>query len=286
MLALTKRAIVCLALMATNTGISAETKQLIWKTQPGISVSECMTADTDGQDFEKDFARRASRIHGTPAGDWAIRHYLFAHLATAQLRWDAASRTLYLNGKLTPGALPAIAAEFERQPAPRRLVVNSFGGDSRTGMAIASLLSKYQVALTVQGFCMSSCANYLLPAAREVQLDNAVIGLHGSAAACNEKLSVWAGLRKWRLSDYLHFLNVAKLDGAFASNYPSLAEVITLSQEVDRGGKDGLARGWLVVVPARAEQLGIRVTSIKSTQTFDLLAADPDDSLIGKIHIF
>ncbi|WP_431261467.1 ATP-dependent Clp protease proteolytic subunit [Roseateles chitinivorans] len=223
---------------------------------------------------------------GRPVGDVAVQRYFAAHRDSARLRLDASTGTVSLEGTISQATVRTLAGALEKQPVPRHLVVNSFGGNARAGMAIADLLRRHQLAMTVRGFCMSACAVYLLPAAREVHLDDAVIGLHGRPATCREQLSPWTGIRQWGLSNYLEFIKVARLDADFAAGTPRMGEAVSLSQRSDRGAMDGRARDWLVVSPSQVARLGIPVASISSTDTFDAIASDRDRSLIGGIHVY
>lgn len=63
----------------------------------------------------------------------------------------------------------------------RRLEITSGGGEVRTAMKIGRSLAARQAELVVVGYCGSSCANYLIPAANRVRVSaGARILLHGS----------------------------------------------------------------------------------------------------------
>lgn len=280
-----KRIFLWLMLVTATTMPIAEASPSMSDSAPHIRMHVSLCG-AESAETERDVATRIVRIQGERAADRAIQRFLAAHRGSARLSLNVSTGTLYLEGTLSKATVRALTGALERKPSPRQLVVNSFGGDARAGMAIAELLRKQQMGLTVRGFCMSACATYLLPAAREVQLDDAVIGLHGSPAACREQLSVWTGVRQWGLLNYLEFIKVAELDADFAARTPRMAEAISLSQRRDRGAMDGRSRDWLIVSPAHVERLGIRVASISSTQTFDLIAADRASSLIGDIHVY
>ena len=235
---------------------------------------------------ERATALRIVKLQGRPDADRAIQRYFAAQQDKARLSLNASTGTVYLEGLISKATVRALTGALEQPSRPRQLVINSFGGEARAGMAMADLLRKHQVEMTVRGFCMSACATYLLPVARQVRLDDAVIGLHGRPATCREQLSLWSGVRQWGLSNYLEFIKVAKLDADFAAGTPRMTTAISLSQRPDRGAMDGKTRDWLVVDPAHVERLGVPVASISSTQTFDLLAADPAGSLVGGIHIY
>jgi hypothetical protein len=75
-----------------------------------------------------------------------------------------------------------VAADVERLDRPiSKLIVNSNGGDVRSAMLIGRRLHKDQTVLEIRGICFSSCANYLVPAAKAVLVrKDAFIAMHGS----------------------------------------------------------------------------------------------------------
>ena len=62
-----------------------------------------------------------------------------------------------------------------------RVRVNTLGGDVRSALSIADTLAAAEPVVEVIRFCASSCANYVLPVARRVEVaPDAVVILHGS----------------------------------------------------------------------------------------------------------
>lgn len=73
---------------------------------------------------------------------------------------------------------------------PRSLVIQSEGGDVRAALRIAKEIRQKPVSLRIRGYCNSSCANYLLPAARTVYVEvNSQIVYHGDARLTLERFS-------------------------------------------------------------------------------------------------
>lgn len=67
------------------------------------------------------------------------------------------------------------------RPSIRKIVVDSPGGPVKTGIAIAEIVKALDVEVIVRGQCNSSCANYVLPAARRITLKpGALVMIHGS----------------------------------------------------------------------------------------------------------
>jgi len=72
-------------------------------------------------------------------------------------------------------------AEQAEQPITK-LVITSIGGDVDAGMELAHWVFDSQLDIHVPGFCGSSCANYVFPAARHKFLDEtAMVAWHGGA---------------------------------------------------------------------------------------------------------
>jgi hypothetical protein len=165
------------------------------------------------------------------------------------------------------------------------LEINSLGGDAVAAIRIAGILETSGLSLRVAGFCMSACANYLLPAARAVTLVNATIEFHGSPWACFQQSSAIDGVIQWGVSNYLTLWRVARQDEEYMSKYPRLEEIIVRSQRPDRGANDGKPRDWLLVRPQDLLRYGIRIQAPTSSVTFDRLVADPSDGLLGPVFV-
>ncbi len=64
----------------------------------------------------------------------------------------------------------------------KEIVVNSVGGDVRYGHKIAAAFLGRDIGVSVEHYCLSSCANYLFLAASRMSLQpGAVLGFHGGA---------------------------------------------------------------------------------------------------------
>jgi hypothetical protein len=63
----------------------------------------------------------------------------------------------------------------------RRLLINSGGGDVAAAIELADWVHAQQLDITVTGVCLSSCANYVFPAARyKVIRPGAIVAWHGN----------------------------------------------------------------------------------------------------------
>lgn len=222
---------------------------------------------------------------GPPYGKTVLNAFRSAHLKPAILRIDKGMTELFLDGVIVRRNVKQVLGALKRYPDIAQVKVNSFGGEAEAAMEIAGALAQRRLRLVVSGFCMSSCANYLLPAASSVSLDDAVIGLHGSPSTCDDQLSILGGLRAWGLSNYREFRRVAEIDRTFPLP-AAYRKIVALSQRADRGGLDDRARTWLLISPNRLKSLGVPVSEVGATTTSDAIAADPQGSFLGPVKVY
>ncbi len=87
--------------------------------------------------------------------------------------------TLLLEGMIADPMLNCVQAKLH--PAVTTVIVNSSGGEVGPGREIGYLIGRAERQLIIREQCLSSCANYFVPAAASVLLEpQSVIGLHGT----------------------------------------------------------------------------------------------------------
>ena len=92
-------------------------------------------------------------------------------------------RTLMVVGEFDHAAVKALLVKLNTVPAIETLQITSGGGDVDATIALAEVLFERGFRLEMSAYCLSSCFNYLVPAAREIFIhDGAILGFHGSAA--------------------------------------------------------------------------------------------------------
>lgn len=70
----------------------------------------------------------------------------------------------------------------ERPGVLKTLIVSSGGGNSLGGIEFGKFIRDHQLIVVVRDACISSCANYIFPAAKQKIVEkNAVVGWHGGA---------------------------------------------------------------------------------------------------------
>ncbi len=86
--------------------------------------------------------------------------------------------TVFFKGKISPESAQALIAQLDS--GATLIVISSEGGSAKDAVDVANAMRRHQVALQVQDYCVSSCANYLFVAAAEKKLmPGAVLGFHG-----------------------------------------------------------------------------------------------------------
>jgi len=93
---------------------------------------------------------------------------------------DNEVNSITYNGPITPEVYLQFKSVVEKYPNLKQIVINSFGGDPASGMAIGKLISSKNLILKVDNVCFSACANYIFIAAKNKIISrNAVIFFHG-----------------------------------------------------------------------------------------------------------
>ena len=90
--------------------------------------------------------------------------------------------SLLYTGLITPEAVARARGLLEASPQVGEVVINSAGGDVEAGMDFGEAIHERGLDVrVVDGLCMSSCANYVFPAARRKTIEPGSLVLwHGS----------------------------------------------------------------------------------------------------------
>jgi len=112
-------------------------------------------------------------------------------------RWTVIdAETIAFAGAISPATWPQYQAVATR--GLRRVIVNSGGGDVAAAIRIADDFRVRGIELVVDGYCLSSCANYWALAAPRVRLSDGVVGFHGNLSGC---VDVHGGLHRYVMKD-------------------------------------------------------------------------------------
>jgi hypothetical protein len=202
--------------------------------------------------------------------------------------------TLYYTGEITPGQNESLFKLFQQASAkPKRLSIQSGGGNVDAGMDLADFVIANQLDVIVDKFCFSSCANYVFMAGRHKFIQPAaVLGWHGNAASAkwldqdiDDLLPQLKGDRsavQWRQLRQ-HYDQVIKQASARETKlYQQLGidpSILTLgfSPAIKKAARQQKARGWTLSIPLLTAKgvKNIRTTEQqwqpRSPQNFPLL---------------
>ena len=91
--------------------------------------------------------------------------------------------TLRYEGLITDASNQRLRELYESSdPRPSVLRIRSFGGEINAGMDLGNFVFDRELVVEVFEYCFSSCANYVVTAARSLRLEpTAVLGWHGGA---------------------------------------------------------------------------------------------------------
>ncbi|HBR0931653.1 TPA: hypothetical protein L9K91_005024 [Klebsiella variicola] len=98
--------------------------------------------------------------------------------------------TLYVDGNISKNDDKVLSEIIENHIIPVRTIsINSGGGDIETAINIGSIIYDKGISMEVRRLCLSSCANYLFPAARNKIINyGSIVGFHGSPNSDDSKL--------------------------------------------------------------------------------------------------
>lgn len=98
---------------------------------------------------------------------------------------------IYFSGTLTKEAIDkTIQIYNEQKIKPTKIVISSDGGDIDLGMDFGEWVFNNHLDIQVNDYCLSSCANYIFPAAKNKLLgERAIVGYHGGASSQSFDLS-------------------------------------------------------------------------------------------------
>jgi len=90
--------------------------------------------------------------------------------------------TLFYDGQITKEGVKRFIALYDKQKTkPTLITIRSKGGDAESGMDFGDFVRAQQLSVRVMDYCISSCANYIFPAAKTKRLaKDAVIAWHGA----------------------------------------------------------------------------------------------------------
>jgi len=168
--------------------------------------------------------------------------------------------SIYYYGAMARDGVARVAELLESRTDLRKLVINSWGGDSDAGLQLGRIISEKSLVFEVQGFCMSACSSFPLRSAKQVIL-NGVIGFHGSSLGCLQREGHIGLLRKIGIPGYVSFLGGGYREKSFNSQNKRLSALIEMSAGPTRGDPTGKANEWEIACPKLLKAQGLPIVS-------------------------
>ncbi len=101
----------------------------------------------------------------------------FGHSGSIHVQGD----TIYYNGGIDEPSYQKFSQIMEENPSVSKMVINSGGGDTQSGIKIGTLVYERGMDVKVEEICFSSCANYVFVSGSEKIIGkNSFVGWHGS----------------------------------------------------------------------------------------------------------
>lgn len=162
-----------------------------------------------------------------------------------------APTTLELSGPVNDAMLAC--AETHLDTSIDTIVVNSWGGRTEPGRAIGRLIGTQPRTLIVKSECLSSCANYFVPAARTlIMRPGAIVGLHGSPDPMLLARAETASEAKWTKALAARKMTTDEVEQARQTASQWRAD--THRDEAAFARQFGVPKGWRLYREAGAEQ--------------------------------
>lgn len=213
------KAILCLLLVSLSIACKKESPPINWKAE--LSKHGAM-----GEAYEKMIAKKCA---GTC--QWT-------RVSTKALRFDGV-----IQAESYQEFIKKIDAEVEE------IILNSVGGSVESALAIATEIKRRNINVTVKGFCISSCANYLFLAGNKKMIDG-IVGYHGNAQALHKNACTEnSDSRQCQLT---------KSEKAFFDSIGMSNLLFDVTQSLDKGMQTGLNYAYYAPGKDTLKALGVK----------------------------
>ncbi|EGA70333.1 hypothetical protein VISI1226_22225 [Vibrio sinaloensis DSM 21326] len=135
--------------------------------------------------------------------------------------------TLVYEGMITGEAvLEAMRVVNESDTPVKKLKITSSGGNMAVGIEFGYFIKQHNLDVEVSELCFSSCANYVLSAAKSVVINtNSLIGWHGGS---NQSDELWdLSVPKEDRQEFMIYLNRLRMKEKVFFNYVGVDQEIT-----------------------------------------------------------
>lgn len=147
--------------------------------------------------------------------------------------------TLYVDGNISKNDDKVLSEIIENSLIPVRTIsINSGGGDIETAINIGRIIYDRGISIEVRRLCLSSCANYLFPAARNKIINyGSIIGFHGSPNSDDSKL-------------------ITTVDGARTSDPAITDKIFSEIRKTDKLFYNKINVSWMMPLCGQKENIG------------------------------
>lgn len=132
-------------------------------------------------EVEGEVIMKRARSDRTSVAVWHLRALLLLLAASAEpLAADtAADTTLTFQGQLTNDTVDSIISAVRERPSVHILRITSAGGQADAALRLGAFVAAQKLAVTVVGYCMSACAQYVFLPSPDRHLDaNGLVAFH------------------------------------------------------------------------------------------------------------
>ena len=147
--------------------------------------------------------------------------------------------TLYVDGNISKNDDKIIASIIEKNLIPVQTIsINSGGGDIETAINIGCIIHDKGISIEVRRLCLSSCANYLFPAAKNKVINyGSIIGFHGSPNSDDSKL-------------------ITTVDGERTSDPATTDKIFAEIRKTDKAFYNNIHVSWMMPLCGQKENIG------------------------------
>ncbi|MFS1492398.1 hypothetical protein BCT96_004560 [Vibrio splendidus] len=177
-----------------------------------------------------------------------------------------AGDTLVYDGMITGDAvLEALRVVRENNNPIKKLKITSPGGDMGVGIEFGYFIKEHNLDVEVSELCFSSCANYVLPAAKSVVINtNSLIGWHGGAKQSDE---LWElSVPKKDRPAFMAYLNRLRIKETAFFGYVGVDQKITSYGQIIKNSCQIKQKtdGWYYSIED-LRRMGIKDIAVKGT---------------------
>ena len=164
------------------------------------------------------------------------------------------------------------------------LVINCLGGDTYSGVKMGIDIQKRKLKIIVEGFAVSSAADYLFLAGKEKIIKNGVIGFHGNAQAVLKQAGGFDSMKKemkekYKVSDeYFETFEkeqqeTIKLEKEFYKKLDIPQQLFDITQTDGKGLASELKEDFDFLLPSLVTMKKFNIKNISGEQNIPLAEA-------------